>query len=93
MFLASVAGTPAVIVLTIRHKLRSLTSYRGRLSVCPGQTFAEAFLWVTMATLLSSVSMRGSLDQVGKEIYPEERFQGTVTRYVADHPLFKTSWI
>lgn len=89
MFLGSVAGTLAVIFLAIRHKAPNFTGCPGRLSVCPGQTFAEAFLWVTMATLLFNINMLGSLDRAGKEVIPEERFEGTVTRS-RSHYLFTT---
>lgn len=35
-----------------------------------------------MATLLSTVYMRGPLDENGKEVYPEENYAGTVARFV-----------
>jgi len=45
---------------------------------CPGQAFAEATLWITMATLLSTLNMQGSLDDEGNEVIPEERYAGTI---------------
>ncbi|KAF8302327.1 cytochrome P450 [Clavulina sp. PMI_390] len=46
--------------------------------VCAGQAFAEATVWITMATLLATVNMKHALDENGKEIPLEEDFAGTM---------------
>lgn len=53
-------------------------SFRRR--VCPGQAFAEAVVWISMATLLATTNMRAPLDQNGNEITLEENFAGTMVQ-------------
>jgi hypothetical protein len=48
--------------------------------VCPGQAFAEAVVWISMATLLTTMNMRKAVDAYGKEIEPTENFAGTVVQ-------------
>lgn len=48
--------------------------------VCPGQAFAEAVVWITMATMLATVNMRPALDEDGKEIPVLENFAGTMVQ-------------
>ncbi|KAG6826632.1 hypothetical protein H0H87_006846, partial [Tephrocybe sp. NHM501043] len=47
--------------------------------ICPGRHFADATLWIAIATILSTLNISKAVADDGKEITPEEIFQTSVT--------------
>ncbi|KAG6909265.1 hypothetical protein DXG01_001327 [Tephrocybe rancida] len=47
--------------------------------VCPGRHLADATLWISIATILSTLNISKAIGKDGKEITPEEAFQTSVS--------------
>ncbi|KAG6852267.1 hypothetical protein H0H87_010423, partial [Tephrocybe sp. NHM501043] len=47
--------------------------------VCPGRHLADGTLWISIATILSTLSITKAVGKDGKEITPEEVFQTSVS--------------
>ncbi|KAG5634941.1 hypothetical protein H0H81_000261 [Sphagnurus paluster] len=49
--------------------------------ICPGRYFADATLWIGIATMLSALTISKAVDAGGKEITPKVEFFTSITRY------------
>lgn len=55
--------------------------------ICPGLHFAEASLFLAMASVLSTFNISKALDQQGREITPLEVFNSAMIMYVVPLPV------
>ena len=47
---------------------------------CPGRHFADASLWLTMASVLATFDILPALDEQGRELLPEVAFTSGTAR-------------
>jgi hypothetical protein len=49
--------------------------------ICPGRYLADPSLWIAVASILATMRISKALDKDGKEIIPDVKFTGGLTRY------------
>ncbi len=63
---------------SMRRSCWMITGRCGR--ICPGQAFADATLWIAIASIIASFDVRPPLDTAGAEVCPPAAFRSGFTR-------------